>query len=349
MLVSFSPRCTDECAGRRPTLSVRKEHPMKLQRNQIKTKQLKPTKFCGRYAKDLKMNWQLYVMMLLPMIWLVIFHYVPLYGIQLAFKKFNSGLGIWGSNWAGGFYFKRFFSSPWFFRTLKNTLRISLYSIIMGTPLPIILALALNCVRNRYFKKTVQMVTYLPHFISTVVLVSMMELLFNSRVGILGQAIASMTDGKVTNLMGSAAAFPHLYVWSSIWQSTGWGTIIYLAALAGVSPDQTEAAIIDGTTRFQRVWYIDLPTIMPTIIITFILRMGSIMGVGYEKTLLMQNNLNLETSEIITTYSYKVGLLVGNGDFSYGMAIGLFNSVINMIVLLVFNRLSKVVSETSLW
>ena len=303
----------------------------------------------GVWKKDFKQNWQLYAMLLLPIAWLILFHYVPLYGIQIAFKKFNAGLGIWGSEWAGNFYFKRFFSSPWFLKTFKNTLRISLYSIIMGTPLPIIMALAFNCIRNKFFKKTAQMVTYLPHFISTVVLVSMMGLLFNSRVGILGQLISNMTGGRVSNLMGSAKAFSHMYVWSGIWQGTGWGTIVYLSALSNVSPDQTEAAIIDGTTRLQRVWYIDLPTMMPTIIITFILKMGSVMGVGYEKVLLMQNTLNLEASEIISTYSYKIGLLVGSGDFSYGMAIGLFNSVINMIILLTFNKLSKLVSETSLW
>ena len=288
-------------------------------------------------------------MELLPFIYILIFAYVPMYGVIIAFKRYNPNLGILGSPWAGTYYFERFFNSPWFARTLLNTLRISIYGLAAGFPMPIILALCLNVMTAPKFKKTVQMVTYLPHFISTVVLVGMLTSLLSSRIGFLGKLMYNISGGAIDNIMGSAKAFPHIYVWSGVWQGTGWGTIIYLSALAGVSSDQTEAAIIDGTTRLQRVWYIDLPAIVPTIIILLIMSVGSILSVGFEKVLLLQNDLNLETSEIISTYSYKMGLLVGSGDFSFGSAIGLFNSVINLILLVTVNMISRRVSETSLW
>ena len=302
-----------------------------------------------RIYKELRKNWQLYVLSLLPFIYIFIFAYVPMYGVLIAFKRFDPSMGILGSKWVGMYYFKRFFDSPWFARTFMNTLRLSVYSMVMTFPFPIILALCLNVMVNRTLKKSVQMVTYLPFFISTIVIVNMIVLILNPRIGMIGKWLLAMSGGKINNVMADPNAFRHIYVWSDVWQGTGWSSIIYIAALSGVSSEQTEAAIIDGTTRLQRVWYIDIPAIMPTIVITLIMRVGGLVNVGFEKALLLQNDLNLATSEVIPTYSYKVGLLMGSGDFSFGSAIGLFNSVINLVLLVAVNAVSKRVSETSLW
>ena len=302
-----------------------------------------------RIYKELKKNWQLYVLSLLPFIYIFIFAYVPMYGVLIAFKRFDPSMGILGSKWVGMYYFKRFFDSPWFARPFMNPLRLSVYSMVMTFPFPIILALCLNVMVNRTLKKSVQMVTYLPFFISTIVIVNMIVLILNPRIGMIGKWLLAMSGGKINNVMADPNAFRHIYVWSDVWQGTGWSSIIYIAALSGVSSEQTEAAIIDGTTRLQRVWYIDIPAIMPTIVITLIMRVGGLVNVGFEKALLLQNDLNLATSEVIPTYSYKVGLLMGSGDFSFGSAIGLFNSVINLVLLVAVNAVSKRVSETSLW
>lgn len=302
-----------------------------------------------RINKELKRNWQLYAMVILPVVYIIIFAYYPMYGLQIAFKKFNPALGINGSPWVGMQYFKRFFNSPQFGNVIVNTLILSFYNLTASVPIPIILALGLNAMRNRALKKTVQMATYLPHFISSVVLVGMLIQMFSPRVGIFGNIYSMITGRLMQDINASPKAFIHMYVWSGIWQNMGWSSIIYLAALSNVDAEQTEAAMIDGTTRLQRVWYIDFPAILPTAVILLIMNVGQMMNVGVEKVLLMQNNLNISTSEVVSTYSYKAGLSAGGGDFSYGAAIGMFNSVINLILLVTVNGISKTVSDTSLW
>jgi len=303
----------------------------------------------SKYAKDFRKNWQLYVMVLLPVVYILIFAYMPMYGLQIAFRNYNALDGIMGSKFVGLMWFKRFFNSPWFWRYMRNTLAISVYNIALSWPLPIFLALCFNVVTNKIFKNSVQFISYLPNFISTVVLVGMVNVLFGSRTGLLGRTLEYISQGQVTNVLSSASAFRHLYVWSGIWQNVGWSTIIYMAALTSVSKDQTEAALIDGASRFQRVIHVDIPAIMPTMVIQLLLLVGSVLNVGEEKVLLMQNDLNLAASEVISTYSFKTGLLIGSGNYSFGAAIGFFNSFINLIVLLTVNKVSKKVFETSLW
>lgn len=303
----------------------------------------------SKYAKDFHKNWQLYVMILLPIVYILIFAYMPMYGLQIAFRNYNALDGIMGSKFVGLMWFKRFFNSPWFWRYIGNTLAISVYNIALSWPLPIFLALCFHVVTNKIFKNSVQFISYLPHFISTVVLVGMINVLFGSRTGLLGRTLEYISQGQITNVLSSASAFRHLYVWSGIWQNVGWSTIIYMAALTSVSKDQTEAALIDGASRFQRVIHVDIPTIMPTMVIQLLLLVGSVLNVGEEKVLLMQNDLNLAASEVISTYSFKTGLLIGSGNYSFGAAIGFFNSFINLIVLLTVNKVSKKVFETSLW
>ena len=296
----------------------------------------------------IKNSWQLYVMLLLPVAYIIIFNYIPMYGAQIAFRRYDGSQSILESPWVGMYYFKKFFDSYQFERVLTNTLMISLYSLVAGFPLPIIFALALNVTRSAKYRKVVQMVTYMPHFISTVVLVGIVMQVFNTRIGLYGKLMEAMGMTAV-NLLGSPAAFPHLYVLSGIWQSVGWSTIIYLAALSNVDQEQHEAAIVDGASRFKRVIYVDIPAIMPTAIILLIMNAGQLMSVGFEKAYIMQNSLNISASELISTYVYKIGLTNGGGDFSYGAAIGLFNSVVNLVLLLIVNAISKKVSDTSLW
>lgn len=302
-----------------------------------------------KFRKEYLNNWQLYLMLLLPVIWLIIFCYAPMSGIQIAFKDFKIRQGIWGSPWVGFENFERFFTSYQFFRVLKNTLVISLYSLIASFPLPIVLALSLNVVRKAAYKKFVQMVTYIPHFISVIVIVGMILQMFNSRIGLYGTIYSALTGQSAPDILSKASAFPHLYVWSGVWQEVGWGSIIYLSALSAVDPALHEAAIVDGASRFKRVLVLDLPTVLPTATIMLIMNAGRIMTIGFEKVYLMQNDLNLTTSEIISTYVYKVSLGPTGGDFSLGAAIGLFNSVINLILILLVNTVTKRMGGTSLW
>lgn len=303
----------------------------------------------NKFKKEYLNNWQLYLMLLLPVVWLIIFCYVPMTGIQIAFKDFKIRAGIWGSPWCGLYNFERFFKSYQFTRVLKNTLVLSLYQLIAGFPLPIVLALALNVVRVKAYKKFVQMVTYLPHFISVIVIVGMLLQMFNSRNGLYGSIYTALTGNTAPDILSKASAFPHMYVWSGAWQELGWGSIIYLSALSAVDPALHEAAIVDGASRFKRVLVLDLPTILPTATILLIMNVGRIMGIGFEKVYLMQNDLNLTTSEIISTYVYKVSLGPAGGDFSLGAAVGLFNSVINLILISIVNTVSKRFGGTSLW
>lgn len=302
----------------------------------------------SRAFKRAKRNWQLYVIVALPVIWLLIFKYGPMYGVQLAFKNFQIRDGIWGSPWIGWDNFKRFFEFKEFWMLIKNTLGISIYQLLAGFPIPIVLALALNATLNLKFKKTVQFVTYMPYFISVVVLVGMVLSFTNTRTGIFNTLLGKVGVSPV-HFMGKPEWFKSIYVWSGIWQHMGYNSIIYIAALAGIDMDIHEAAVIDGASRFQRVRFIDFPGILPTVITLLILNSGSIMSVGFEKVWLMQSTLNRTTSEIISTYVYKISLASNAPQFAYATAIGLFNSVINMILLLSVNNIAKKVSETSLW
>ena len=302
-----------------------------------------------KFRKEYLNNWQLYLMLLLPVIWLLVFCYAPMSGIQIAFKDFKIRQGIWGSPWVGFDNFERFFTSYQFFRVLKNTLVISLYSLVASFPLPIVLALSLNVVRKAAYKKFVQMVTYIPHFISVIVIVGMILQMFNSRIGLYGTVYTALTGQPAPDILSKASAFPHLYVWSGVWQEVGWGSIIYLSALSAVDPALHEAAIVDGASRYKRVLVLDLPTVLPTATIMLIMNAGRIMTIGFEKVYLMQNDLNLTTSEIISTYVYKVSLGPTGGDFSLGAAIGLFNSVINLVLILLVNAVTKRMGGTSLW
>ena len=293
-------------------------------------------------------HWQLLLFMLPPMIYLIIFKYIPMFGIQLAFKKFQIAKGIWGSPWVGFYNFQKFFQSFYFERVLRNTLTVSFYSLIAGFPLPIIIALSLNVIERGRFKKAVETILYMPHFISTVVLVGILFQILNIRIGIYGTIFRSITGHNPVDILASAKSFVHLYVWSGIWQNMGWDTIIYTAALSSVDPELHEAAQIDGANRFQRVINIDLPCILPTAAILLIMSCGHIMSIGFEKVYIMQNDANLVYSEVISTYSYKVGLS-GQADFGRSTAISLFNSIINMCMLLFVNQITKRLNSTSLF
>jgi putative aldouronate transport system permease protein len=293
-------------------------------------------------------RYQLYIMILLPIAYFIIFKYIPMYGAQIAFKKFYANLGIWGSPWVGLKNFNKFFSSYMFSRVLKNTLLLSFYQLLIGFPIPILFALGLNLVISNRLKKGVQMVTYIPHFISMVVMAGIIIQFLDLRSGIVNQFLVALGLDPV-NFMGEPDAFPHIYVISHVWQSTGWASIIYLAALSSVSPELHEAAVISGASRMQRVRYIDFPSILPTVIIMLIMNTGRIMQLGFQKVLLLQTPMNLRTSEIIQTYVYKIGLASSMADFSYATAIGLFSGVINLILLISVNKIARRVSEHSLW
>ncbi|WP_282920813.1 ABC transporter permease [Ignavigranum ruoffiae] len=290
--------------------------------------------------------WQLYVLLAPAVIYFLIFHYGPMYGVQIAFKDYKPSLGILDSPWVGFKHFKRFFNSYYFSDLMRNTLQISLYELVVGFPMPIILALLFNELRNGFFKKFAQTVTYAPHFISTVVIVGMLVAFLSPSTGLLNHLSASLGFERVA-FLEEASWFKTIYVFSGIWQNTGWNTIIYMAALSGVDPQLYEAASIDGASRWQKLIYINLPALIPTMVILLILNFGSIMAMGYEKILLMQNALNISESNVIATFTYKQGLLDGN--YSYAAAIGLFNSAINAILLVVVNKFSRKLSRISLW
>ncbi len=291
-------------------------------------------------------HWQLFLFIMPAVIYTLIFAYYPMFGVQIAFKDFTPGQGIWGSSWAGLKHFKRFFGSFQFKRVVLNTMRLSFYGLLTGTPLAICMSLAINLVRNIRFKKMVQTVTYMPHFISVTVLVGMIIQMFNPIMGLYGTLHRFLGGtGYPRDLLTRASVFPHLYVWSGIWQNLGWSTIIYIAALANVDVELHEAAQIDGASRLQRVINIDFPVLLPTASIMLILNAGSIMSVGFEKVYLMQNTANMALSEVISTYVYRIGMTGGGTEFSYASAIGLFNSVINCFILLMVNFLARRVED----
>ncbi|UYO03128.1 MULTISPECIES: ABC transporter permease [Paenibacillus] len=290
-------------------------------------------------------NWGLYVLLLPAAILLLLFSYKPMYGVLIAFKDYSPALGIMGSPWAGMKYFEKFFHSYQFNVTIKNTLIISLYSIVTF-PIPIVLALMVNQMRANRFKRFFQTVTYMPHFISTVVMVGLMLILLSPGSGLIG-SIFRLFGAEAPNIMGSAGMFSSVYVWSDVWQHAGWDSIIYIAALSAVDPSLYEAATVDGASRWQKIRYIDIPMLIPTAVTLFILRMGGLLGVGFEKVYLMQNNLNISSSEVISTYVYKIGLL--SSQYSFSSAINLFNTLINFVLLILVNQISKKLSSNSLW
>ena len=299
--------------------------------------------------KRIAAGWQVYLLLLLPLIYLVIFCYVPMGGLVLAFKDYTIADGIWGSAWVGFQNFKTFFSSYKFPIVLRNTLVLAVYSLLVGFPIPILFALLLNAFPKKRYAKVVQSVTYIPHFISTVVMVGIIIQILNNRTGIYGNLYMFFTGQTAEDILAKGSLFKHIFVWSGIWQSTGYNAIIYIAALSSVDQSLHEAACIDGATRFQRLLYVDWPCIRPTAVIMLILAAGGIMNVSFEKALLMQNDLNIAYSEVISTYVYKVGLQKGIGDFSLSTAIGMFNSVINFILLMIVNTISKKLTSDSIF
>lgn len=295
----------------------------------------------------IRRNWLLYVFLLPSLVYVALFCYWPMYGIQIAFRDFTFTGGFTGSEWVGLKWFETFLKSPRLGPILKNTLVLSLYGMISGFPLPIMLALILNNVKNTRRKKFAQTITYMPHFISATVLVGMLSLFFSPGSGFVNTMLSYLGGSGDTYFMGKAEYFPHMYVWSGHWQGVGWGSIIYMAALSAVDLTLHEAATIDGANKIQRVWHIDLPALMPTIVILLVMNCGSMIGVGYEKVYLMQNSLNIEASEVISTYVYKMGL--GNKMYSLSTAIGLLNNVVNFVLLLIANKTSNKLSGISLW
>ena len=299
-----------------------------------------------RFGKSLKKHWQYYILLLPALIYFIIFCYWPMYGAQIAFRDYIATKGIWGSPWVGFDHFTRFFNSPYFWDLIRNTVVISLYNLIAGFPLPIILALSLNELRNERAKKAIQTITYAPYFISVVVMCSMIMSFLNPSTGIINKMIETL-GGEAIPFLSKEELFPSIYVWTNVWQATGWGSVIYIAALSGVDPALLEAATLDGATRLQKIWYVNLPAITPTIVILLILNCGGILSVGYEKIFLLQSPLNTATSEVISTYVYKTGLV--GAQYSFSTAVGLFNSVVNLIMLAIVNAVSRKVSENSLW
>ena len=296
--------------------------------------------------KPYLVNYDLYLMLIPVLIWYFLFRYLPIYGVQIAFKDFLPFKGIWDSPWVGFKHFERFFKSYYFWRLIRNTVGISIYTLAVEFPAAIILALMMNEVRNQGFKRVVQNVTCVPHFISVVVVVGMLSTFSNARYGIFNQIIR-LFGGESTYLLAKRELSQTIYVFPNAWQNTGWRAIIYMAALAGINPNLYEAAVVDGASRFRQIMHISLPSILPTIIILFILRIGRILTLEFHKILLMQNPLNMETSDVISTFVYRVGILEGN--YSFSTAVGLFNAVLNLTLLLLANRFAKRMSETSLW
>lgn len=306
----------------------------------------KKSDYFSTLKKDLKKHKWLYVMLIIPVIFVLIWNYWPMYGVMIAFRDYSPAFGILGSPWVGLKHFERFFASYFFVEILVNTLRLSLYSLLVSVPLPIILALLFNELNRKWFKSTVQTISYIPNFISVVVVIGMVQFFFSTQDGMINMLLETFGFSAI-DFLGSPKWFPHIYVWSGVWQSVGWGTLIYTAAMSGISPDQYEAAYLDGASRLQCIKNITIPSIMPTIIISTILATGSILSVGFEKTFLLQNASNLAASEVLSTYTYKMGII--NGEYSFSAAVGLFNNVINFIVLFAVNKIAQKTNESSLW
>ncbi len=308
--------------------------------------QVKPASKAKRTWMGIAKRYDLYLMLLLPLTWYIVFQYVPMYGLQIAFKDFNPAFGFLGSEWVGLEHFIRFFDSYYFGRIIWNTISISLLSLLFAFPIPIMLALLVNEISSNKLKKVVQNVTYVPHFISVVVIVGMLNLFLDPNGGFINTILNSLGIEPIA-FMERPEWFKSVLISSGIWQSAGWQSIIYIAALSGIDPQLYEAAKIDGASRLQRILHVSLPGLLPVIVILLILDIGNFMNVGFEKILLMQNNLNMEASDVIQTFVYRSGIL--NGNYSYSAAIGLFNSIINFALLILINHVAKKKAETSLW
>ncbi len=300
----------------------------------------------SKFRLYMKEYWQLYTLILPAVIAVFIFSYIPMYGAQIAFRDYKFNLGYLGSEWVGLKHFIRFFTGDNFTVLLKNTLGISIYQLIAGFPIPIILALMLNEVKSSKFKKTVQMLTYAPHFISTVAICGLIVLFLQRDTGLIN-LIIKFFGGEGKDFLTDSKSFKTIFVLSGIWQTMGWSSIIYIAALSGVDTQVIEAARVDGANRLQKIWHIDLTSIKPTILILLILQVGTLMNVGYEKILLLQNALNMSSSDVISTYVYRVG--VQGAQYSYTTAIGLFNSAVNIVLLLTVNQITKKLGQSSLF
>jgi putative aldouronate transport system permease protein len=298
--------------------------------------------------KSFRRHWQLYLVMLPALVYFFVFKYIPIANAVLAFKEYNVVKGIWGSPWVGFKYFDLFFKNPVFWTLIKNTLGLSVYSLVVGFPIPIILAICLNEIRDGFFRRFTQLITYAPYFISTVIIVSMMILVLSPRLGFINIGLQALGLQPI-NFLGVPSMFAGIFAWSGVWQFSGYAAVIYLAALSGIDPQLHDAAKVDGASRIQKIRHVDLPGIMPVILVILILNVGNLLSVSFEKVFLLQNPLNLATSEVISTYVYKVGLL--NANYSFATAVGLFNSVVGMILLVLVNTLAKRTSDSGagLW
>ena len=300
----------------------------------------------SRILNDMKRNWFLYLMFLPVLIYFIIFSYIPMGGTIMAFKDYKVRMGIWGSPWVGLKYFERFFNSYNFELLLKNTITISVYSLLVSFPIPIIFALLLNYLRQKHLKKVIQMVSYAPYFISTIVICGMIAIFLDKNSGIINQII-TFFGGEAVPFLSRPEYFKSIYVWSGVWQGMGYSSIIYLSALSGIDPALHEAAIMDGASKVKRIIHIDLPGLKSIIVIQLILALGSLMNVGFEKIYLLQNDLSISASDVINTYVYRVGLVQNN--YSFSTAVGLFNSVINMFLVILANTFVKKLTNESLW
>lgn len=301
----------------------------------------------GRLLRRLKKNWALYVLLLVPVAYILIFHYYPMFGAQIAFRNYSFKKGITGSPWVGFKYFKQFMTNYTFRRVITNTVLISLYSIATF-PIPVLLALLVHYMPSKPLRRTVQMVSYAPHFISTVVMVGIIMQFFAARDGLINNLLTAVGLPMV-DFLGAPENFYGLYVWTGVWQTMGYNSIIYISSLSGIDPGLHEAAKIDGASLLKRIWHIDLPGILPIVITMFILRCGSVLSLGYEKVYLLQNTLNISASEVISTYVYKQGLTAAIPQYSYSTAVGLFVSLVNILMLTLVNTLSRRIAKTSLW
>ena len=298
------------------------------------------------FLQRMRGNWDLLFFCLPGIVLTIIYHYIPIYGVQIAFRNYKMKKGIWGSDWVGLKNFAKFFNSADWFVLVRNTLYLSLYSLAAGFPVAVILALMLNSFRHKRYRKVIQAVTYAPNYISTIVMCGMLILFLSPRVGVVNNVIRAL-GGETINFMAEVSMWRHIYVWSGVWQGMGWSSVIYFAALAGVSPEYHEAAIVDGATKFQRVLYIDLPFLAPTMTMLLIMNMGSVLSVGFEKAYALQNDLNLPVSDIIATYTYRRGII--DRDISYSSAVGLMNSLVNSVLLITVNFITGKLSDNALF
>ena len=299
-----------------------------------------------KWKNTIKKEKHLWFLVLPGIIWYLIFAYAPMFGLAIAFQNFSPFKGFAESQWVGFMWFEQFFRSQFFWRLIQNTLLLNFYNIIFSFPVPILLALLLNEIRQSWYKKAAQTISYLPHFVSTVVVVGMITNFLSPVGGIVNLMIEKLGGGSI-NFMIKPEWFRPLYIMSEVWQGAGWGSIIYLAALSGIDTQLYEASIVDGANKWKQLWHISIPGILPTIIIMLIMNLGHILSIGYEKIILMYNTSTYETADVINTYVYRRGIV--SGEYSFGTAVGLFQSVINFVFIIAANRFSRKMTEVSLW